>query len=101
MFADVELPLTLDPALTLPADAVIRSGLRTTVFIERGEGYFEPRAVETGWRLGGRVEIVSGLSEGEQVALSGVFLLDSESRLQSIAQGVTDETDREPAPDHD
>ena len=101
MFADVELPLTLDPALTLPADAVIRSGRRTTVFVERGEGFFEPRAVETGWRLGGRVEIVSGLSEGEKVALSGVFLLDSESRLQSIAEGVADETDREPAPDHD
>jgi Cu(I)/Ag(I) efflux system membrane fusion protein len=101
MFADVELPLTLDPALTLPADAVIRSGRRTTVFVERGEGVFEPRAVETGWRLGGRVEIVSGLSEGEKVALSGVFLLDSESRLQSIAQGVADEPDREPTPDHD
>jgi len=101
MFADVELPLTLDPALTLPTDAVIRSGRRTTVFVERGEGFFEPRGVETGWRLGGRVEMVSGLSEGEKVALSGVFLLDSESRLQSIAQGVADEPDREPAPDHD
>jgi hypothetical protein len=47
------------------------------------------------------VEIVSGLSEGEKVALSGVFLLDSESRLQSIAQGVAEEPDREPVPDHD
>jgi Cu(I)/Ag(I) efflux system membrane fusion protein len=71
------------------------------VVVERAEGVFEPRQVVTGWRLGGRIEIVSGLEPGEKVALSGVFLLDSESRLQSAASGGIDEPDRDENPEHD
>ncbi len=88
MFADVELPIDLDPALTVPADAILYSGLRETVFVDRGSGYFEPRQVKTGWRLGDRVEIVEGLEPGERIVLSGNFLIDSESRLQSVALGI-------------
>ena len=61
MFVDVEFPVTLPPALTVPADAILDSGLRKTVFVDRGNGFFEPREVETGWRLGNRVEITKGL----------------------------------------
>jgi Cu(I)/Ag(I) efflux system membrane fusion protein len=88
MFVDVVLPVGLPPAITVPADAILFSGLRKTVFVDRGNGFFEPRRVETGWRLGDRVEIVRGLEPGEKIVLSGNFFLDSESRLQSVAQGI-------------
>ena len=48
MFVDVEFPVTLPAALTVPADAVLDSGLKKTVFVDRGNGLFEPREVETG-----------------------------------------------------
>jgi RND family efflux transporter MFP subunit len=82
MFVDVDLKITLPPAITVPADAVLDSGVATTVFVERGNGTFEQRAVETGWRLGDRVEIVKGLEHGERIVTAGTFLLDSESRMR-------------------
>jgi RND family efflux transporter MFP subunit len=88
MFVDVEFPVTLPPALTVPADAILDSGLRKTVFVDRGNGFFEPRQVETGWRHGNRVEIVGGLEPGERIVISGNFLIDSESRLQAAGQGI-------------
>ncbi len=88
MFVDVELPIRYSPAITVPVDAVLDSGTRKTVFIDRGDGAFEPRAVETGWRMGDRVEIVKGLADGERIAVSGVFLLDSESRMKMAAAGI-------------
>ena len=62
MFVDVELPVQMPPALTVPADAILDSGLTKTVFVDRGNGFFEPRQVKTGWRLGNRVEILQGLA---------------------------------------
>ena len=74
--------------LTVPADAILDSGLRKTVFVDRGNGFFEPRQVETGWRIGDRVEITKGLMPGERIVISGTFLIDSESRMKAAAQGV-------------
>jgi RND family efflux transporter MFP subunit len=88
MFVDVELPVSLPPAITVPLDAVLDSGLKRTVFVDRGNGSFEPREVETGWRLGNRVEIVKGLVPGEKVVISGNFLIDSESRMELAAAGM-------------
>ena len=88
MFVDVEFEAAVPPAVTVPAEAVLDSGLRKTVFVDRGNGYFEPRRVETGWRAGDRVQILEGLMAGERVVISGNFLLDSESRMKSAAQGV-------------
>ena len=82
MFVDVELRIALPPAVAVPVDAVLDSGLKKTVFVEGEEGVFEPREVETGWRFGGRVEIVKGLTAGDRLAVSGAFLLDSESRMR-------------------
>jgi RND family efflux transporter MFP subunit len=94
MFVDVELNVDMPPAITVPADAVFDSGLRKTVFIDRGNGNFEARRVKTGWRLGDRVEIVSGLMEGERIVASATFLLDSESRMKAASAGILDpETD--------
>jgi len=82
MFVDVDVQVNMPAAVVAPADAVIDSGLRKTVFVERGGGVFEPRLVETGWRLGDRVEITKGLEPGERIAVSGNFLIDSESRMK-------------------
>lgn len=88
MFVDVGLPVSLPAAITVPAEAILYSGLRKIVFVDRGNGFFEPRMVETGWRLGDHVEVLRGLETGEKIVLSGNFFLDSESRLQSVAQGI-------------
>ncbi len=88
MYVDVELPVKAAPALTVPVDALLDSGLQQRVFVERAPGEFEPRIVKTGWRAGDRVEILNGLDAGERVAVSGTFLLDSESRLKMAAAGI-------------
>ncbi len=82
MFVNVEVPVSLPPGLTVPVDAILDSGLTKRVFVQTSQGHFEPRTVETGWKLNDRVQIVKGLHEGETVVSSGTFLVDSESRLQ-------------------
>jgi membrane fusion protein, copper/silver efflux system len=82
MFVDVELRLPAAPAITVPREAVVQTGLETLVFRERGAGRFEPRRVRIGWRSGDRIEIATGLAPGDRVAVSGTFLLDSERRLR-------------------
>jgi len=62
--------------------------LRKTVFVALGNGLFEPRTVETGWRFGDRVEIVEGLMPGEPIVISGNFLIDSESRMHLAAAAL-------------
>ena len=96
MFVDVEIPITLPSAITAPTDAVLDSGLRKTVFVDRGNGFFEPRDVETGWRFGNRVEITKGLKPGERIVVSGTFLVDSESRLEVAAAGMTETLSKDP-----
>jgi RND family efflux transporter MFP subunit len=86
MIVNVELPVAFSRALAVPADAVLDSGLKKTVFVERGEGLFSPRVVETGRRFDDRVEIVKGLQAGEKIMVSGNFLISSESRLQEAAE---------------
>ena len=85
MYVDVELPVAMPAGLTVPQDAVLDSGREQRVFVERSSGVFEPRQVQTGWHAGDRVEIVHGLVEGERVVAAGTFLVDSESRLKSMA----------------
>jgi Cu(I)/Ag(I) efflux system membrane fusion protein len=87
MFVDVEFTATFPPAVTVPSDAIVDSGRRKTVFVDWGGGFFEPRAVETGARLGERVVITHGLEAGECVVVAGTFLLDSESRMRIATNG--------------
>jgi membrane fusion protein, copper/silver efflux system len=82
MTVTVTLPRAPVEGLTVPADAVIESGIRPRVMVRRADGGFEPRAVSTGWRSGPRQQILSGLRPGEEVVTGGAFLLDSESRLR-------------------
>ncbi len=96
MFVDVELPVTLPPTITIPREALLDTGLRQTVFVDRGNGIFEPRTVEAGRHFGDRVEIVKGLNPGEKIVISGNFLLDSESRLKSTAAGINGTPGKDP-----
>jgi membrane fusion protein, copper/silver efflux system len=88
MFVNVEFGVATAPQLTVPADAVLDTGDRQTVFVDLGGGYLEPRAVVVGERFGDRITIASGLSAGERVVASGTFLIDSESRLKAAASGM-------------
>jgi membrane fusion protein, copper/silver efflux system len=96
MFVNVELPVNGPPAIVVPVDAVLDSGLKKTVFVDRSNGFFEPRQVETGHSLGDRVEVVRGLMPGEKIVVSGNFLIDSESRMQQAAAGITGKIGRDP-----
>jgi len=86
MFVDVHLQVPYAASTTVPADALVRSGMSTTVFVERSAGVFEPRQVDIGRRLGDRVEVLRGLSEGDRIVVSGTFMLDSESRMHAHDQ---------------
>lgn len=87
-YADVriDIPASSSPVLTIPATAVVDDGTRQVVFVAKADGLFEPRAVKLGARSADRVQIVSGLSEGERVVSSGNFLIDAESNLQTAIQ---------------
>lgn len=85
MYANVELSSSVQPGLTIPADALLDTGVERLVFIAEGDGYFTPRNVEIGARVNGRVQIVGGLTEGEEVAAGASFFLDSESQLRAAA----------------
>ena len=87
MYANVELRGPAGTGLTVPVDAVLDSGKQQIVFVAEGDGYFEPRRVTIGRRLGDTVEILKGLNEGEEVATGATFFLDSESQLRAALQG--------------
>jgi len=97
MFVDVEHTVTMPPAITVPIDAVLDSGLKKTVFVERGPGLFEPRNVETGKLFDNRVEIVEGLKPGERIVVSGNFLIDSESKMKAATAGMSGTGSIDPA----
>lgn len=83
MYAQVGLAGASHEALTVPSEAVIATGTRTVV-IGHNNGAFLPIAVETGREANGRTEILAGLNAGEEVVLSGQFLIDSEATLSGV-----------------
>jgi RND family efflux transporter MFP subunit len=88
MYATVEFHVDVPAQLTVPADAVLNAGERKTVFVDRGNGFFEPRQVTIGQRNGDRIQILSGLRAGERIVTSGTFLIDSESQMKAAAAGM-------------
>jgi RND family efflux transporter MFP subunit len=88
MFVNVELKSAQPNRLTVPAEAVLDTGLRKVIFVDRGNGNFEPREIATGERAGDRIQVLHGLTAGERIVTSGNFLLNSESQLKSAAQGT-------------
>ncbi len=88
MFVEVNFTIALPSQVTVPADAVLDAGLKKTVFVDRGNGYLEPREVEIGEHVGDRIEILRGLKPDERIVTSGTFLIDSESQMKSAASGM-------------
>ncbi len=84
MFTNVEVKVGLGKRLAIPDDAVIDTGTRQIVYVDRGEGNFEPKEVLLGLRAEGFREVLKGLKAGEKVAESATFLIDSEAQLKGV-----------------
>ena len=91
MFAAVQLSADMasDGILSVSDSAVLDTGKRQTVLVERGEGRYEPREVKVGRRADGYVEILEGVAKDEKVVVSANFLIDAESNLQSALKAFT------------
>ncbi|KQT97593.1 cation transporter [Methylobacterium sp. Leaf469] len=100
MYADVEIATgDAKPVVAVPDDAVIDTGERQVVLIDRGEGRFEPKAVKVGVHGGGYTEIRDGVSTGDRVVTSANFLIDAESNLKAALQGLAPPKDDRQAAD--
>jgi Cu(I)/Ag(I) efflux system membrane fusion protein len=88
MFANVEITVRFGDRLAVPEDAVIDTGVRQVVIVDRGSGYFEPREVRLGVKAGEVFEVLGGLKAGERVVTSANFLIDSESKLKEAIGGM-------------
>jgi len=80
--------------LTIPREALIRSGKSERVILALGEGRFRPAQVVSGMESGDQMEIVVGLREGERVVSSGQFLLDSEASLDASLLRMVDPSEK-------
>jgi RND family efflux transporter MFP subunit len=100
MFVNVKLKINLGNKLVVPEDAVLDTGTEQYVFVDKGNGYFEPRAVKLGPEAGGYHAIEGGLEAGERVVTAANFILDSESRLKGAFanMGKPGERAKGPAP---
>ena len=99
LFGSAQFRVAPRKVLTVPRDAVVDTGESQHVFVASG-GRYEPRTVELGTLLAGRAEVRAGLAAGEQVVVSGVFLIDSESRLrESGGTGHSGHGGTAPAPE--
>jgi len=89
MYADVDIEVGSGaPLLTVPESALIDTGTRQVVILDKGNGRFEPREVRVGRRGNNLVEIRSGIDEGDQVVISANFLIDAESNLKAALRGL-------------
>ncbi|MBI5196231.1 MAG: efflux RND transporter periplasmic adaptor subunit [Nitrospirae bacterium] len=84
MFTGIEIKIGLGRKLAVPDDAVIDTGTRQVVYVDKGDGYFEPREVMLGLRAEGLREVLAGLKKGEKIAVSANFLIDSEAQLKGV-----------------
>src|SRR5205809_2276365 len=82
MYVNAELEMDMGAALTVPVSAVMPTGTRSIVFVDKGQGKLEPRIVQLGTKYGDIYEVKSGLQENERVVASANFLIDAESKVQ-------------------
>ena len=87
MYVNVGLMVQMGRQLVVPASAVLQSGTRQVVFVNRGDGNLEPRQVMTGARVGDQFIVAKGLKAHESIVTSANFLIDSESQLQAASGG--------------
>lgn len=89
MYADVEIAAGGGSSVvTVPDSAIIDTGTRQVVILEKGEGRFEPREVKIGVRGGGYTEVRSGIASGDRVVVAANFLIDAESNLKAALSGM-------------
>ncbi len=100
MTLDIEIEAVLGEKLGVPVDAVFDTGEMQIVFVDKGQGHFEPREIEVGYEAGGYYELISGLSEGEKIVDSATFLIDSESRLRAASQRFVEAMKEKPRLDN-
>lgn len=84
MYVNFKARVSFGSPLVVPTDAVLDTGSGRYVFVDKGQGYFEPRTVKLGPEAGGMYAIESGLKSGERVVTAANFILDSESRLKGV-----------------
>jgi len=89
MFVDVEFQAKPPAGLSVPAEAVLDSGMRKIVYVETSDGVFEPRPVEVASAYGDSVALAKGVAEGDRIVVAGNFLLDSESRMRATPLSLT------------
>ena len=82
MYANAELGMNMGEGLTVPTGAVMPTGTRSVVFVDKGAGKLEPRVIQLGQQYDDRFEVKAGLREGERVVASANFLIDAESKVQ-------------------
>jgi Cu(I)/Ag(I) efflux system membrane fusion protein len=91
MYVDAEIDVGgREPVLSVPESAIMDTGSRQAVLVDRGEGRFEPREVKLGHRGGGYAEIRQGVVDGDPVVVSANFLIDAESNLKAALKGFSD-----------
>ncbi len=86
MYASVVLESDLGTRVQVPASAIVYTGPRRLVFVDLGGGHFRPTEVHVGAESGGMYEVLSGVSTGDVVATSGVFLIAAEARISTAAK---------------
>ena len=87
MYTTVIIDVDLGEGIAIPEDTIIDTGERKIVFVAHAGGHFEPRSIQVGISIQGLIQVLSGLTEGESIAETGQFLLDSESRLRAATAG--------------
>ena len=102
MFANITLkPSRTVNAVVVPSEAIVRTGARNQVFVQRAEGKFEPRIVKLGLQSDGEIQILSGIKAGELVVTSSQFLIDSESKLKEATAKMLEAGKQDTTPDTD
>jgi Cu(I)/Ag(I) efflux system membrane fusion protein len=91
MYVDAEIDTgSGEPVLSVPGSAVMDTGSRQAVLVDKGQGRFEPREIKLGHRGDGYVEVRNGVAEGERVVVSANFLIDAESNLKAALKGFSE-----------
>ena len=86
MYVNIELTLDMGEGLTIPVSAVMPTGSRTLVFVDKEAGKLEPRFIQLGRKYGDIYEVLDGLKNGERVVASANFLIDAESKVQGAVK---------------
>jgi Cu(I)/Ag(I) efflux system membrane fusion protein len=84
MFTNVEVTIPMGKKLAVPTEAVLDTGIRQIVYVDKGDGYFEPREIKTGIKVDQMQEVLAGLRQGEKIVSSAIFLIDSEAQIKGV-----------------